>query len=49
MYESLLSLPYFQGMSRDDITAILGKTTFEFKKYTEGDTEPNDVFNGGTK
>ncbi len=45
MYDSLLSLPYFQGMSRDDITAILGKTTFEFKKYAEGDT----VYNSGDK
>lgn len=38
MYESLLSLPYFQGMSRDDITAILDKITFEFKNYADGET-----------
>ena len=38
MYESLLSLPYFQGMSRDDITSILDKVTFEFVKYSDGDT-----------
>ena len=37
MYESLLCLPYFQGMSRDDITEILGKVTLEFKKYGDGD------------
>lgn len=37
MYESLLSLPYFQGMSKDDITAILGKVTLEFAKYNEGE------------
>lgn len=37
MYESLLSLPYFQGMSKDDITAILDKITFEFKNYTDGE------------
>ena len=38
MYESLLCLPYFQGMSKDDITAILGKVTVEFKRYGEGET-----------
>lgn len=37
MYESLLCLPYFQGMSKDDITAILGKVTLEFKRYGDGD------------
>ena len=38
MYESLLSLPYFQGMSKDDITAILDNVVFEFIKYNDGDT-----------
>lgn len=37
MYESLLSLPYFQGMSKDDITTILDKVTLEFAKYNDGD------------
>ena len=37
MYESLLCLPYFQGMSKEDITAILGKVTLEFKKHGDGD------------
>lgn len=37
MYESLLCLPYFQGMSKDDITEILGKVTLEFKRYGDGD------------
>ena len=37
MYESLLCLPYFQGMSKDDITEILGKVSLEFKKYGDGD------------
>lgn len=37
MYESLLCLPYFQGMSKDDITAILDKVTFEFKKFSDGE------------
>lgn len=45
MYENLLLLPYFQGMSRDDITAILDKITFEFKKYSAGDT----IFQNGDK
>ena len=33
MYESLLCLPYFQGMSKDDITAILDKVKLEFTTY----------------
>ena len=45
MYESLLCLPYFQGMSKDDITAILGKVTFEFKRYGDDDV----IFRHGEK
>lgn len=45
MYEKLLRLPYFQGMSRDDITSILDKITFEFKKYGHGET----IYNQGDK
>lgn len=45
MYESLLCLPYFQGMSKDDITEILGKVTLEFKRYSDGDT----IFSKGEK
>lgn len=45
MYESLLCLPYFQGMSKDDITAILGKVTLEFKRYGDGGT----IFRQGEK
>ena len=45
MYESLLCLPYFQGMSKDDITAILGKVTLEFKRYGDGDI----IFRQGEK
>ena len=37
MYENLLSLPYFQGMSKDDITAILDNVVFEFKKHNDGE------------
>ena len=49
MYESLLCLPYFQGMSKDDITEILGKVTLEFKRHGDGDVlfrhgEPCDKF-----
>lgn len=33
MYEQLLCLPYFQGMSKDDITSILDKVVFEFVNY----------------
>ena len=38
MYENLLRLPYFQGMSKDEITAILDKVTIEFFNYTDGET-----------
>ncbi len=37
MYESLLSLPYFQGMDKDDITRILDNVAFEFIKYNDGE------------
>ena len=37
MYENLLSLPYFQGMSKDEITAILDKVTIEFFNHTDGE------------
>lgn len=37
MYEHLLCLPYFQGMSKDDITAILDKVALDFIKYSEGE------------
>lgn len=38
MYENLLCLPYFQGMSRDEITSILDKVTFEFHNYSDGES-----------
>ena len=38
MYENLLQLPYFQGMSKDEITAILDKVTIEFFSYNDGET-----------
>ena len=37
MYENLLSLPFFQGMSKDDITTILDNVVFEFIKYNDGE------------
>ena len=37
MYENLLRLPYFQGMSKDDMTSILDKVTFEFVKHNDGE------------
>ena len=45
MYENLLCLPYFQGMSKDDITAILDKVTFEFVKYADKET----IYKAGDK
>lgn len=38
MYESLLKLPYFQGMSKNELTQILDKVKFEFIKIAEGQT-----------
>ena len=44
MYENLLNLPYFQGLSKDEITRILDKVAFDFINckvgesiYKEGD------------
>lgn len=38
MYESLLRLPYFQGMSKDEITSILDKVAFDFRRLSDGET-----------
>lgn len=38
MYENLLRLPYFQGMSKDEITSILDKVAFDFHNLTDGET-----------
>lgn len=38
MYENLLSLPYFQGMGKDDITAILDKVELEFTNHADKET-----------
>lgn len=37
MYENLLKLPYFQGMSKDELTAILDKVKFDFSRHTNGE------------
>lgn len=37
MYESLMCLPYFQGMSKDEITSILDKVKLIFTRHTDGD------------
>ena len=33
MYDTLLQLPLFQGLGKNDITEILSKVKFHFKKY----------------
>lgn len=38
MYENLLCLPYFQGMSKDNITAILDKVKLEFTTHADKET-----------
>lgn len=37
MYDTLLQLPLFQGLSKNDITDILSKVKFHFKKYETGE------------
>ena len=37
MYESLLKLPYFQGMSKEELTAILDKVKFNFSRHNDGE------------
>ena len=38
MYETLLGLPLFAGVSRQKISEIVGKNKFHFLKYTDGET-----------
>lgn len=42
MYENLLCLPYFQGMGKDDITAILDKVKLEFNNHEDGEVLCNN-------
>ncbi len=37
MYENLLLLPYFQGMSKNDLTSILDKVKLEFTRHANGE------------
>lgn len=37
MYENLLRLPYFQGMSKDELTSILDKVKMEFTRHNDGE------------
>jgi hypothetical protein len=37
MYEQVLQLPIFQGLSRDQLTELLEKVPFQFDKYHGGD------------
>jgi CRP-like cAMP-binding protein len=37
MYESLMCLPYFQGMSKDEITSILDKVKLLFGRHADGE------------
>ena len=37
MYESLMCLPYFQGMSKDEITSILDKVKLIVTRYNDGE------------
>ena len=38
MYDNLLLLPLFQGLSKNDFTTILEKVRFHFLTYQEGET-----------
>ncbi|MBO4984117.1 MAG: Crp/Fnr family transcriptional regulator [Bacteroides sp.] len=37
MFETLLQLPLFQGMTEEDLTSILGKVKLHFTKYKPGE------------
>lgn len=37
MYENLLRLPYFQGMSKNELTSILDKVKMEFTRHEDGE------------
>ena len=38
MFETLLQLPLFQGMTKEDLTRILGIVKLHFRKYKAGET-----------
>lgn len=37
MYDTLLQLPLFQGMGRDDLAQVVGHTRFEFSRHHSGE------------
>ena len=37
MYDNLLLLPLFQGLSKNDLTTIIEKVKFHFQQYKEGE------------
>lgn len=38
MYENILRLPLFQGLGEDDLTSLLEKMKFVFRRYSPGET-----------
>lgn len=38
IYNSLLALPLFLGMSRNDLQQAAGQTRFDFRKTSKGET-----------
>ena len=38
MYDTLLQLPLFQGLCKNDFTNIIGKVKLHFRKYNADDT-----------
>lgn len=42
LYDTLLSLPLFLGMSRSDLQQVAGQTKFDFRKYAAGETIVRD-------
>lgn len=38
MYDTLLQLPLFQGLCKNDFTNIIGKVKLQFRKYTANET-----------
>ena len=41
LYSKLMELPMFQGMSKDDLMAVIGQTRFDFAQKETGETIAN--------
>ena len=41
LYSKLMELPMFQGMSKDDLMAVIGQTRFDFAQKEAGETIAN--------